>query len=594
MHEVFEIQRLVVEGRLEEARERLRPLTRSHPPDAGANMLMSVVHAGLGEPEAALYSARRALEGRPTDAAVLVNIGNALSRLGAAGESIEVYERAVAAQPRWDEPRCALVTGLLLADRLSACVDRCRGELEAFPEHPRLTAALGGALLRAGRPREAAEVLERGARRWPDDHTLATSWCSAGHYCGDRTWREHLEAARHYSGMMLGRLGPPRGVPAREGASRLRVGLLSADLKRHAVAWFVRPLLEHADRGEVELLVYSTAGNEDATSDVLRGLADGWAKVMGLDMRALAQRIRGDGVDVLVDLSGHTAGHRLGTIATGAAATQVGYFGFPNTTGCPGLGWRLVDAVTDPEGTESWSTERLLRLPRPHLCYGAPDGVDAREEARAGDGPIVFGSFSAASKFDPLTIGMWAGVLKATPGSVLRLRHSAMADAGVRANLWARFERHGVEPGRVRIEPPSGRAADLMAEYRGVDVALDTFPYNGVTTTCEALWMGVPVVSRAGPVAEGWMGPSRVGEAVLGAAGLKELVATGEEGFVEIAAGLAQDRARLSALRRGLGDRFRASPVCDGAGFASAFVAALRRAWETDRAGALAEGPSGA
>lgn len=593
MQDIFEIQRLVVEGRLEEARDRLRPLTKQHPPDAGANMLMSVVHAGLGDPEAALRSARRALEGRPTDAAVLVNIANALARLGAPDESIPVFERAVEVRPRWDEPRCALVTGLLLADRLSACVERCKSELELMPDHPRVTATLGGALLRAGRPREAAEVLERGARRWPDDHALATGWASALHYCGDKTWREHLEAARHYGAMMLGRLGPPEAVPAREGAGRLRVGLLSADLKRHAVAWFIRPLLEHADRGEVELLVYSTAGNEDATSDELRGLADGWAKVMALDLKALAARIRGDGVDVLVDLSGHTAGHRLGAIALGAAATQVGYFGFPNTTGCPGLGWRIVDAVTDPDGTDEWSMERLIRLERPHLCYRAPEGVEAREEAR-GDGPIVFGSFSSASKLDPLTIAVWAGVLKATPGAVLRLRHSAMADAGVRETLTARFARHGVEDGRVRIEPPSERATELMQEYRGVDIALDTFPYNGVTTTCEALWMGVPVVSRAGEVSEGWMGPSRVGKSILGAVGLGELVASSEAGFVEAAAGLAKDRARLAALRRGLGVRFRSSPVCDGTGFAAAFVAALRRAWETDRAGLPSEGPTGA
>lgn len=581
MQEIFEIQRLVVEGRLEEARERLRPLTRRHPPDAGANMLMSVVQAGLGDPAGALYSARRALEGRPTDPVVLINLGNALSRLGAAEEAIGVLERAVSARPEWDEPRCALANGLLLAGRLGACIERCRADLALMPDHPRLTATLGGALQRAGRPREAAEVLERGARRWPDDHTLATSWCSAVHYCGDRTWREHLEAARHYGAMMTRRLGQPSRVPARERPDRLRVGLLSADLRRHAVAWFVRPLLEHADRTRVEWRVYSTAGNEDAVSAELRSLVDGWANVVALDLTKLSRRMREDGLDVLLDLSGHTAGHRMGVMTLGSAAAQVGYFGFPNTTGCPGMGWRIVDGVTDPEGTEEWSMERLLRLPRLHLCYVPPRGAPAATgRAEHGEGEFVFASFSSAAKLDPLCVRMWSEVLRAVPGSVLRLRGESLADAGVREHLAERFERHGVERGRVRLEGPSEGAAALMAEYRGVDVALDTFPYNGVTTTCEALWMGVPVVTRAGSASDGWMAPSRVGEAILGSMGLTELVARSEPEFVSIAAGLAHDRARLAALRAGLAERFRAGPACDGRGFALAFVDALWQAWE--------------
>ncbi len=590
MQDVLQIQRLVLEGRLEEARERLRPLTRRHPPDAGANMLMSVVLAGLGDPAGALYSARRALEGRPTDPAVLVNIGNALSRLGAPEEALGVFERAVAVRPSWDEPRCALVNGLLIAGRLSECVERCRAELEAMPDHPRLTATLGGALARAGRPREAAEVLERGARRWPDDHTLATLWCSASHYCGDRTWREHLESARHYGAMLTRRLGPHVPLPRREGVKRLRVGLLSADLKRHAVAWFVRPMLEHADRTRVEWRVYSTAGNEDGESARLRSLADAWTNVVALDLTRLAERIRGDGVDVLLDLSGHTAGQRMGVMTLGAAAVQAGYFGFPNTTGCPGMDARIVDGVTDPEGTEEWSTERLVRLPRLHLCYAPPtDAPDASEAVRyrapGEDGSIVFGSFSSASKLDPVCLKMWSEVLKATPGSVLRVRNTAMADAGVREQVRARFARHGVEEGRVRLEEPSAHAAELMREYIGVDVALDTFPYNGVTTTCEALWMGVPVVTRAGPASEGWMAPSRVGEAILRSAGLAELVARNEEEFVSIAAGLARERARLESLRHDVADRFRNSPACDGGGFAAAFVEALWEMWRTDRPG---------
>lgn len=578
MRDLIDIQGLFTAGRADEARAALRPWLKKHPPDAAAHMLMSVIAASQGEREQGLFYARRAAEARTDDPSVLMNTGNALTHLGDPSGAVAVFERIIAAQPRWDQPRTALVHALLTAGRLTECAARCRQELALMPDHPRLLTTLGSALLAGGRAREAGTVFEGGAQRWMEEHTLASNWCAVGHYCGDRDAGDHARAARHF-GALLGKRVRPMPAPGPREPGPLRIGLLSPDLRDHAVAWFLWPLIEHHDRATAELTVFSTAAAEDAVSRSLRALAPRWRSLGPADAASVAARVREDRIDVLVDLSGHTSGHRLAALAMRPARTQVGYFGFPNTTGVPGLGWRIVDGVTDPPTLDEFSTEKLLRLDRPHVCYRPPAGAPApgRDGPRAAP---VFGSFSAVSKLDELCLALWADTLKATPGSSLYLKHQALRDAGVRADVAARFAALGIGPERLRIEAPASSAAELMACYRLVDVALDTFPYNGVTTTCEALYMGVPVVSLAGDPAEGRMGASRVGKSLLPAAGLGDLVAGTPEEFTRAASALAQDRARIDAMRGSLRGAVLAGPLCDGPGFARDFVAALARAHE--------------
>jgi predicted O-linked N-acetylglucosamine transferase (SPINDLY family) len=359
----------------------------------------------------------------------------------------------------------------------------------------------------------------------------------------------------------------------RPGTRPLRVGLLSADFKTHSVSYFIEPLLARHDRDRLALVCYSNGSFGDTITLRLRDHATEWVGTATWSDSQLARRIREDAIDILVDLSGHTGGNRLSMLALKPAPVQVTWLGYPTTTGLPTIDYRITDARVDPPGYAACASERPLRLPASYFCYRP------RSEPRIGPlpadagRPITFGSFNNMPKLGAATIRLWSRVLHALPDATLFVKTKALADASVRDALLASFATEGICAQRLRAIGwlPSGE--EHLAAYNEVDIALDTFPYNGATTTCEALWMGVPVVSLAGSTHA-----SRMGLSILTAVGLPELVASSEDGFVALAAALAQERDRLRALRQTLRERMRASPLMDEAGHAAAVADALEAA----------------
>jgi predicted O-linked N-acetylglucosamine transferase (SPINDLY family) len=291
---------------------------------------------------------------------------------------------------------------------------------------------------------------------------------------------------------------------------------------------------------------------------------------------ALAQGIAQDKLDVLVDLSGLTAGHRLDALAARPAPAMVTYLGYPHTTGLPGMDYRIVDAVTDPTNQTPAGTEALARLDPCFVCFRPPEGPPA-PKAPPADAPTTFVSFNALTKLNDPLLRLWARVLAAAPRSRLLLKNRECYTPDVRAHLLARCAAAGMDPARVDIAEPTKGIGEHLAVYHRGAVALDSFPYGGTTTTCEALWMGLPVVTLAGPVHA-----SRVGASLLNAAGLGHLVAHTEEEFVRIATEAAQaDHARVRALVR---SAFEASPAMDEHGFARRFGGLLKAIASTARA----------
>jgi predicted O-linked N-acetylglucosamine transferase (SPINDLY family) len=289
----------------------------------------------------------------------------------------------------------------------------------------------------------------------------------------------------------------------------------------------------------------------------------------------LAQRIRDDGIDILVDLAGHTAGNRLLMFARKPAPVQVTYLGYPTTSGLSAMDYRLSDWEVDPPGYEGLNSERLVRMARSYYCYrpyeGAPE-VSALPARQAGH--ITFGSFNNLAKVSPQLLRLWARVLEAVPGSRLLLKARSLGDAGVRASLLERMQRLGIGAERVQLHGWEAQTGGQLALYAGVDIGLDTYPYNGGTTTCEALWMGVPVVTLAGGTHA-----SRMGASLLKAAGLERLVARSEQSYVELAVELAHDREQLELLRAQMRERLRTSPLLDEEGFTRELEALYRRIW---------------
>lgn len=354
--------------------------------------------------------------------------------------------------------------------------------------------------------------------------------------------------------------------PYRPGARPLRVGMLSPDLRRHPVGWFVEPLLAGWDRDRIVPICYSD-GTPDTTTARLRGYAADWRDTRGESDARVMQRIQDDAIDVLLDLSGHTHGSRPHLLASRSAPLQLGYLGYLSDTGMAGCDGVVGDAVTLPRGTAS--TRRALRLPGCFLCYLPPVETPPVIE-RDPDAPLTFGSFNHLAKLSPATVALWARVLDAVPCSRLTLCALGLADTGARERILERFVAHGVAEERLELRPPNMDLAGFLRQYDEVDIALDPLPFNGGTTTLQALWQGVPVLT--------WPGErmaARSGASILGAAGLTELIAHDADDFVARAVALANDSLRRRVLRQTLRERLRDAGMNDPQRFAGGFAELL-------------------
>jgi predicted O-linked N-acetylglucosamine transferase (SPINDLY family) len=373
------------------------------------------------------------------------------------------------------------------------------------------------------------------------------------------------------------RPAPPPGPQDPE--RRLRIAFLSPDMRAHAVAWYLDTLFEYLDRSRFHLTAYYTGGAEDDTSRRLASLVDAWHNVTSLSIPALDQRIRADSIDILLELSGHTRNHRLPLMQLRPAPLQITFQGYPNTTGLSAIDYHIVDSYCNPPGTEAFSVEKLLRIDPVWFCYkpapGPPPVAPLPSLSRAGtERETVFGSFNALMKLNDRTVAMWTRAVRETPGSRLLIKNLQLQQPQARELTRTRFEAAGVPPDRLEVIGHTGGHADHLATYNRVDLCLDSWPYSGMTTSCEALLMGRPVVTLVGETHA-----ARVGLCILANVGLEDLVAKSEDDYVRLVTALARDPARLAALSTSLRERFLTSPVCDGPGHAARFGAALRQVW---------------
>lgn len=362
----------------------------------------------------------------------------------------------------------------------------------------------------------------------------------------------------------------------RDPERRLRIGYVSADFRMHSVGYFLSAIFLNHDAASVETFCYSGCTDEDEQTGFFRSHAAHWRSTTGLDDSEFAAQIRTDAIDILVDLSGHTYGHRLEVFARKPAPLQVTWLGYPDTTGLSAIDYRLTDPIVDPPGAaDSASSERLFRLPDGFHCYTAPVAApDVSRLPAERNGFVTFGSFNNLAKVNHQVLDAWAGVLKEVAGSHLILKSTRLLDPEMRRRVLRLLEHRGIASDRVRLIGKLPTAADHLAVYGEVDIALDTFPYNGATTTCEALWMGVPVVTLAGDRHAG-----RVGASMLSQVGLQDLVTERSQDYIATAARLAADLSALAVLRTGLRGRLAASPLCDGPRFTRQLEAAFRTMW---------------
>jgi predicted O-linked N-acetylglucosamine transferase (SPINDLY family)/predicted SAM-dependent methyltransferase len=529
--------------------------------------------------DAAAQCYRRAVELDPKLAVASYNLGNACRQRGELAQAIEHMQQAIALEPARADWNANLAECLYDRMRFDEAVASFRRALDVEPGFPRALSGLGLALQALGRAEEAQACFRQAVQLEPGFATAHSNLLLSLHYTKaeqrQAIFDEHVAWAR-----MHGRVGwqaARNDEERRRPPHRLKVGYVSPDFQRHPVAQFIEPVLAAHERSRFHVFCYANVAAPDAVTTRMQGLCEHWRDISTLTDEQVIEHIRADKIDILVDLAGHTGGGRLDVFARKPAPVQVTWLGYPATTGLRAVDYRLTDAYADPPGeSERFHTETLVRLPEGFLCYGPPpDAPEVSDPPSATAGYVTFGSFNSLSKLTPAMVGLWSQLLHALPEAKLCLKSYGLSAQSARLDVLSRFAEKGVGEERLRLLPPAESTAAHLARYSLVDIALDVHPYNGTTTTCEALWMGVPVVTLSGAAHA-----SRVGTSILNRLGLAELVATTPEQYVDTALRLARDLPRLRELRSTMRERMRVPPLTDSARFTRALETVYHEIWE--------------
>lgn len=574
----LQAQAMLQMGGVAEALAIVERALKASPADPDLHHIAAVCRTHLGPLERAEFHARRAVALRPGEPAHERILASILTDSGRDAESVELLRRAHQRTPHDLVLMAQLVNTMARLGLYDEALALAMPALDTASPDPELAWAVGYLLTGLARADEAAAVMRRALAADPLHFNLASRLAMTTIYDHTAGPAEVLSAHRAFGAVMdhfNAVAGPPPRIAARSHPGPLRLGFISADLRTHSVAYFLEPLLEAIDPARLAVTCFA-AGSADETTRRLRSRCAGWVTTTGHDAESVAQLIRDAGIDVLIELSGHTSGNALASLARSPAPVIATWLGYPATTGVATVQHRLVDSITDPPGSEPHCVERLVRLDPCFICYRPDLEAMPKVASRpsAAGRPPTFGSFNNFTKFNPRTLDLWSRVLQAVPGSRLVLKSASLTEPAVQARVRAMFASRGIEAGRIEPLPKTPTSREHLSMYSRVDVALDTFPYNGTTTTCEALCMGVPVVTLRGTMHAG-----RVGASLLSAAGLPDLIAESDDAYVTIAARLAADGPRLDELRATLRDRVAASPLCDKRAFAGRFTSAVERLW---------------
>jgi protein O-GlcNAc transferase len=593
-------------GRFAEAAALYTEVLEAAPASVDALHYLGLLH----HQDEAVEHLRAAIALRPAEPTFHNNLGNALVARGEAAEAEAAYRRAIALKPDYANAHNNLGKLLRRGGRIEEAVAALERALALDPRSEGASNHLGLALQSQGRFDEARPCFERAVALAPRS---ANPWTNLGNLAKESG--DAVQAIKHYRHALalapgraevhsnlilalhhlsddpapiaaeLGRWNEKFGGPRRAAAAvphrndrapdrRLKIGYVSPDFRAHAMARFLRPLFAHHDREAFEIVGYSNTRPTDEITAELKSGCSTWRDIVGRGEEEVADLIRADRIDILVDLASHTARNSLLVFARKPAPVQATYLSYPGNTGLEAMDYRVTDVHLDPPAEDAAGPERPLRLADTYWCYQPPlrpaPPVSPLPATRAGR--VTFGCLNNFSKVSPVVLETWSRILRDVPNSQLLL----YAPPGShRSRTLEIFTRHGVEPDRVAFV---GRVADAqyLQQYEAIDLALDPFPYPGGTTTCDALWMGVPVISLAGALPL-----TRGGLTILSNVGLPDLVSHSVADYVDKAVRLARDPARLAALRAALRPRMEASPLMDAPRFARALEAAYRRIWRT-------------
>jgi protein O-GlcNAc transferase len=562
-------------GQLPQAETLYREILSRQPAHVGALHYLGVIAHQSGRSDIAIDLVRKALSLNPNDSEIHNNLGNILKEAGQLDQAIAACRHAILLNPNLAEAYNNLGNALRASGQFDQAVVAFRQAMVLKPNYPDVYNNLGNVLADMGELDESIAAYRQAIALRSNYAAAQSNLVNAMHYHPGYNagaiaqeldiWnRRYAEQFKQFTQPHLNDRNPQR---------RLRIGYVSSDFRGHPVGRFMLPLLAHHDKTNFQVFAYSQTSVADAITRQLRSHVDEWRTIVNLSDAQAADLIRQDRIDILVDLTMHTIGNRLLVFARKPAPVQVTYLAFCSTTGLQAIDYRLSDPYLDPPGEdESVYSEKTIRLPETYWCYQPIlDNSEIGPSPTLDRGFITFGSLNSFCKVTEPALVTWARILTAVPKSQLLLH---AYEGAHRQGVLDRLERENVDPKRVRFAGYM-QARNYFELYQQIDVALDTFPFAGGTTTCDALWMGVPVVSLAGKTAVG-----RGGSSILSNLGMPELIAHTEEEYVQIATELAQNFPRLCNLHSVLRHRMEQSPLMDAPRFARNIESAYRQMWQ--------------
>lgn len=570
-------------GRLKDAEAAARAAIERYPEKAALHVNLGnvLLHSGKGRP--AIRAFRKALEYDPACAEAHFALASVLGETGRLGAALDYLKQEIAVR---GESAQRLVS-LALAQKTKGDVEEaeatCRKVLDLQPENISALLALAGCLGERGDHRAAIDLHLRALESNPDMAAIHSNVGFNATYLDDMSPAEvfeyHREWARRFEAPAAESVYTH--APPPPGERPLRIGYVSGDFGTHPVGFLLRDVARFHDRSKFYIHCYSMMRGSDPITEVIRANADCWNDVLLLGDDDLAEQIRQDRIDILVDLSGHTAYNRLPVFVRRPAPVQATWIGYFHSTGLEHIDYFITDPHTSPRGCGQLFSETPVWLPHTRFCYSPPDYAPAVTPPPSAAGrPLTFGSFNRVEKLVEPVLAAWAKIVAAVPGSRLLLKAGTLGSDFQRNHLKQRLLAHGLTEDRFELRGPSPHP-EMLAEYGEIDIALDPFPFNGGMTTLEALWMGVPVVTIAG---HGVVSRQTV-SALANIDRADELAFPDVEAYVAGAVALANDPARLARLRAELRDRLRASPVCQAEAFARDLEALYLRMWQAWCAG---------
>jgi protein O-GlcNAc transferase len=572
-------------GRFSDAQTIYRQILVAQPRHHGAIHQLGLLAVQQGRFPIALELFSQAVAINPDAALYHSNLGNVLTTLKRHDDAINAYRMAIKLKPDYAMAFNNLGSLLEQQGRLDEAIDALRAAIRLKPDYAEPHGNLGNALEAQGQVAAAVESYRTALKIQPNFSAAHSNLIYALHFDPDydpqaickehRLWnQQHAEPLKKF---IKSHTDPDlhRDDPDR----RLKIAYLSPDFREHSVGYFIENLLAAHDPAAVDVFCYADLPHPDHVSRRIESsyIKPGhWRRITGQTDQQVADMICSDQIDILVDLAGHTANNRLLIFALKPAPIQVNYLGYPDSTGLSTMDYRFTDALADPPDVgEEFYTEELVRLEQTFLCYRPMDSAPAVGPLPASKtGFITFGCFNAWPKINAQHLSLWSQILHAVPGSRLLIKSRGLRDQTGRRHLMELCTSSGISPDRLELLGKVVSSAGHLELYNRVDIALDTFPYHGTTTTCEAMWMGVPMVTLVGNTHM-----SRVGVSLLNNMGLPELIAQNPEQYVQIAVKLAGDLPRLTELRKTLRPQMEASPLMDAKRFARNVEAAYRQMW---------------